>query len=340
MSKKLPIYTFFKIYDSYRRGKEICSYFPVKLWIETTNRCNLSCALCPNSKLGPGQRGDMDYGLYIKIIDQAQGNVSEINLFHRGEPLLHSQLIEMIDYASKKNIRTRIHTNATLLDTLLNKSLIESGLDFITFSVDSYIKEEYERLKPGADFDEVLQKITGFLSQKKETKSKKPFCTIQIMNTNGKDGLIKNKKQLKDFLYKFSGLPLDRIARRTPHNWGGMLKGGNGNTDFTSNKGSALQAKITSACTFPWYSLTVFFDGKVYLCPQDFGGSIMVGDANTENLAGIFNGGAIKNIRKKHSKKDILDLWPCNSCDRVRRKTIAKVPSEYLGFFSRGIFNK
>lgn len=338
MSKKPPIYTFFKIYDSYRRGKEICSYFPVKLWVETTNRCNLSCALCPNSKLGPGQRGDMDYGLYTKIIDQVQENVSEINLFHRGEPLLHSRIIEMINYASQKNIRTRIHTNATLLNSQLNERIIKSGLDFITFSLDSYIKDEYERLKPGADFDEVLQKIAGFLSLKKEMKSKKPFCTIQIMNINRKDG--SNKKQLKDFLDKFFGLPLDRVARRKPHNWGGMLKGGGGNDDFTGNEGSALQAKITSACTFPWYSLTVFFDGKVYLCPQDFGGRIMVGDANKESLAAIFNSEAIKNIRKKHSKKDILDLWPCSGCDRVRRETIAKVPAEYLGFFSRSIFNK
>ncbi|GAH92528.1 unnamed protein product, partial [marine sediment metagenome] len=34
--------------------------------------------------------------------------------------------------------------------------------------------------------------------------------------------------------------------------------------------------KRTISCTFPWYSLTIFYNGKVYLCPQDFLGKILL----------------------------------------------------------------
>ena len=109
-----------KIYFNFITAKQSLDYLPVKLWIETTSRCNLSCTLCPNKDLDGEQKGDMDLDLYKKIIDEAKDFVYEVNLFHRGEPLLHPDIIDMIEYAKKSGLKTRIHTNGVLLNEELS----------------------------------------------------------------------------------------------------------------------------------------------------------------------------------------------------------------------------
>ena len=101
----------------------------------------------------------MDFDLYKKIIDEAKDFVFDVNLFHRGESLLHPRIYDMIKYANEKGIYTRLFTNATLLDDKNAKSIIDSGLDFISFSFDGYTKEDYEKVRINFDFDKTINNI-------------------------------------------------------------------------------------------------------------------------------------------------------------------------------------
>ena len=310
-----------KIYFNFLSARQSLGYLPAKLWIETASRCNLSCILCPNKDLDKKQKGDMDFDLYKKIIDGSKDFVHEVNLFHRGEPLLHPDIIEMIKYAKKAGLKTRIHTNGVLLNEGLASGIIGSGLDEISFSVDGYTAADYENNRQGASFDKVIKNITGFLEMKKNISSAKPYTIIQVMQYNRKLAGDRLTDQKKEFLKKFEGLPLDRLLTRDPHNWGGNIKEKGSGKDMDS-----FENEKTSTCTFPWYSLTIFFDGKVYLCPQDFKGEMVIGDLSRENIKDIFNNKKMLSIRKKFKEKDIKSLIPCNSCDRIRRKTFLKIP--------------
>jgi hypothetical protein len=95
------------------------------------------------------------------------------------------------------------------------------------------------------------------------------------------------------------------------------------------------KVKKYACCTFPWYSLTVFYDGRVFLCPQDFEGRICLGDAGREKIEEIFNGGIIRDMRRRFRYNMIDDIVPCRNCDRIRRKTFMGVPVEYLKIFLR-----
>lgn len=300
---------------------------PLKLWIETTARCNLSCALCANRMVANGSKGDMDLLLFRKIIDDAKNFSAEVNLFHRGEPLMNPHIIDMVKYASDNNINTCIHTNATLLDERISASLIKAGLKKISFSLDSCIKQDYEKNRKGADFEETVGNIAGFLKIKKELKSDAPHTVIQLMDPAAKNKCGTSlKKMLKD------SYP-DKITARNPHNWGGAL-------DTGTKKGFSPAGKHMAQCTFPWYSLTVFYDGTVYPCPQDFNGRIQLGDLKKQSFSDIFNSKTLKKLRIKFRKRDVSGLQPCSSCDRISRRTFLGVPSEYLGDFAGNIFKK
>ena len=324
MSRTKHLLCLAKIFFSYLKRKEIPDYMPSRLWIETTSRCNLACSLCINKDIPSSGKKDMDLGLYKKIIDEAAETVYDINLFHRGEPLLHPQIIDMISYGSSKNIRTRLHTNATLLNKKFSRSIILAGLDMVSFSFDGYTKEEYERNRKGADYEKTLGNIKSFLKIKKELGAKKPLTIIQIIE-DSPDIKNKGRRQKMDFLKNFNAYPPDRFIIRKPHNWGGLLK------DELLKDSHRAGSRL--ACTFPWYCLTIFFDGKVYPCPQDFMGKMPIGDLNRDSIKEIFSGTKIRKLRRMFKSKTVAEDLPCNSCDRLIRNTFMGIPKEYLKAF-------
>ena len=316
-----------KIFFSYLKRKEIPGYMPSRLWIETTSRCNLTCGMCINKNIPLSQKKDMNFNLYKKIIDEAAGAVYDVNLFHRGEPLLNPRITEMISYAATRRIRTRLHTNATLLDRKLSQGLILAGLDMISFSFDGYTREEYENNRAGADYGRTLENIKGFLRIKKELGAKKPLALIQIIES----GSINNnerRQQKAFFLKNFKNHPPDRVVTRKPHNWGGLLSG---SVEETSDPPGGKR----NACTFPWYALTIFFDGKVYPCPQDFMGRMPVGDLKNSSIKEIFNGPEIRELRKMFKSEELVKSLPCSGCDRIIRDTFMGIPKEYINAFMK-----
>lgn len=115
-----------------RRQVEV-PYMPYRLWIEPTNRCNLTCVMCPNKSFKKDDLGFMDFNLYKKIINEAEGQIYDINLHHRGESTLHPKLVDMICYAKENDFAVKLHTNGTTLTQKMAKNLLDSRLDLISF---------------------------------------------------------------------------------------------------------------------------------------------------------------------------------------------------------------
>jgi radical SAM protein with 4Fe4S-binding SPASM domain len=326
MKKIKYLLRLFLIYFTYIFKKQKVSYLPIRLWVETSARCNLKCKLCVNKDMPLNMKGDMDFKLFKKIIDEAKDYVFDVNLFHRGEPLIHPQIVEMIEYACKNNIKTRIHTNGSLLTRELSRKLITAGLNLISFSFDGYTKVTYEKNRVGAAYENTLGNIIDFLKIKKELNSRTPFTNLQVMEFDEKISQKQFQIQKEKFIKNFENLPLDKLVIRAPHNWGGLLNiEGVGKADRKKTK--------FMACTFPWYSLTIFYDGKVHLCPQDFYGELPIGDVNKDSIETIFNNDIMQGIRRSFRNKKIYNLTPCNNCDRCWRETFMGIPKEYLGIF-------
>ncbi len=305
-------------YLSYIKRKRKLGYTPIRLWIEPTNLCNLKCPICPQSYDNISERNFMDFKLFQELMDQINGAVYDVNLSHRGESLFHPDLIPMITEAHNAGLKTRLHTNGMLLNKTLSKELLFSPLDLLSFSVDGTTKEEYERIRVGGDFDTVISNIYNFLLLKKKYRKNKPYVIIQMIDLEGKRDL----KKYERFRSRFDGLPLDKFYVKLPHNWAGNIKG-----EFNN------QVVSLSPCTFPWYSMTIFWDGTVVPCPQDWYGDIKLGNIKEKELLDIWNDVQIQELRRNMSKLDIEKYKPCSNCDRIRRKTVLGVPIENFKAF-------
>lgn len=164
----------------FRNETEVLQALKIRcLVIESTSRCNLKCEMCPRNSFKQTP-GDIDLELFKKISKYFKSGM-DINLAGWGEPLLHTDLMEMIRIAKTKNARVGFTTNATLLDSETSKKLIKSKLDFIDFSIDGATPETYEQIRKGAKFYNVINNIKNFIEIKESLESKTPSTSITFV---------------------------------------------------------------------------------------------------------------------------------------------------------------
>ena len=147
---------------------------PSYVQFEITNECNLSCKMCPREVLG-GKFISMDFEMFKKLIDKLDG-VSAVSLTGWGEPLVHPNLIEMIKYCKSKGLITKFTTNGVLFTPALMQGVLDSGLDEISFSIDSITidpKNEWGHLNKVA-----LKYIQQIIEKRKNGL---PKVTLQVM---------------------------------------------------------------------------------------------------------------------------------------------------------------
>jgi len=164
--------------------QKIVSDFPIYLLIEPISSCNLRCIMCfqidDSFTSNKDFMGKMDLGLFKKIIDEITLNGTKaITLASRGEPTLHPQLKEMLEYCSGKFFEIKMNTNATRLNDELIHTILKSGVTDIVFSVDSYKKEDYEKIRIRGVFDTVVKNVKRFQEIKKEFYPES-FCATRI----------------------------------------------------------------------------------------------------------------------------------------------------------------
>lgn len=304
---------------SYRRRRTDVSTLPLRLWVETSSACNLRCAMCPNKFMSASEKGLMTMDLFRKIVDEARGFASDINLHHRGEPLLNPALFDMIAYARDAGLRTRFHSNGALLDAVKADKLLQARPDLVSFSVDGFGKEAYERVRVGAAFETTLDNITGFLKLRRERGLRRPYVVVEkIMFKN--DPCPASEAEVRATTRRFEEAGVDEIIEKEEYVW---AEEGAPEPDMPPGN---------MVCTFPWYAMVICWDGTVTPCPQDFHAKLNLGSVKQDSIADVWNGPAYRDLRRRLAA-DLNSLALCRKCDRLRRKTMGGVPLQYMFTF-------
>jgi len=134
---------------------------PHFLQIEPVGQCNLRCQMCPIQfrRDGPSRGAAfMDFAVFTRLIDQFPG-LKELHLQGLGEPMMHPQLFDMIDYAAGKGIRVTSTSNLTLLSPRRAERCVTSGLVELNISVDSATPSIYEEIRVGSRFERVARNV-------------------------------------------------------------------------------------------------------------------------------------------------------------------------------------
>jgi len=259
---------------------------PHKAMIEVSSACNLRCTLCPVGQTMKKRMSLMKPEIFTRLIDRIASTVWKAKLYNYGEPLLHPQLPQFIEYAKSSGIEwVEISTNGMLLTPEVSSRLITAGLDFLRISIDGIDQATYALYRKGGDVNQLWANLGKFRQLRDEKFKSRPIVEVQCLATRDTEDRMNEMMQLA------LGLGADRFRVKTFNAYmSGEEKAELGRTFLPQNKQLSRYSdygKLTyrdqfklSSCLWPRERLTVNTDGTVVPCCYDF---------NAEHALGTFD---------------------------------------------------
>ncbi len=287
------------------------------IYLETTSACNLNCVMCPTQR--PSARvakrpGYMKKQLFCRLVDEIASDTPDtpVYLYKDGEPLLHPQILELIDYASSRLSNVTLFTNATLLNEKMARSILTKNLNTIYFSIDGLKKQTFERVrrqdrknpfadpKVPVDFHSVIGNVLKFCELKKSFGKISPKVVIRTTSFKA------TERELADYSTYWEQR-VDAVEIAPLLSWSGQIHG---------EKGDSTER---FPCDNLWKQLVVNWDGTVAPCCvyiNDIGDKgIELADLNTCSVREAINSAGINRMRLAHLDNYLDEVVPfCKSC--------------------------
>lgn len=137
IARRLPFSAkWLTIVEAVAKTFSVVPALPSWVQIETTNRCNFDCEMCPRALMELPEE-DMDMETFQFVLDRLQlRQGSLITLFGLGEPLMHRALFSMVEQVRNRGLKTGFTTNGVLLSDDVQERILQSGLDYLRISID------------------------------------------------------------------------------------------------------------------------------------------------------------------------------------------------------------
>jgi len=182
-----------RYFEGVEAGSDVSEHEPVCLYLETTNRCNLLCTICPRTYAELEPPADMSWRLFTSIVDQIP-HLHRAVLHGVGEPMLVRNLPRMVRYLKDRGTYVLFNTNGTVLNERNGRALIEAELDELRVSFDAANAESYHAIRGKNYFNRILKNVRAFRELQEREGHAKPRVSAWLT------GLRETIEELPDFV--------------------------------------------------------------------------------------------------------------------------------------------
>ena len=112
----------------------------------TTNACNLKCAHCYRDA-GAKAADELSTAEAKKMLGEIARAGFKIMIFSGGEPLMRSDILELVEFAASQGMRPVFGTNGTLITPEMARALKAAGTMGVGISLDSLDSAKHDRLR-------------------------------------------------------------------------------------------------------------------------------------------------------------------------------------------------
>ncbi|MFQ5861541.1 MAG: radical SAM protein [Candidatus Brocadiales bacterium] len=135
--------------------------YPIYTEIATSGACNHRCAYCALDYMGYQQRFLDKKVLMDRLSEMASLGLKSVMYAGEGEPLLHKDIVEIVNHTKKVGIDVAVTTNGVLL----KKGFVDSALSniaWIKVSINGATKGTYAKIHRASpdDFDRVMENMS------------------------------------------------------------------------------------------------------------------------------------------------------------------------------------
>lgn len=234
-----------------------------KIYLEITNNCNLNCDFCIKNKRS---KKYMDFDEFKLILDRIKEHANYLYFHILGEPLMHPNINEFIDYASS-NFKINITTNGYLINRIKNnKNIRQLNISLHSFdekysiSLDKYMNNIFDTID---NLDNTYIQLRFWVNNKNSKDiidmiNKRYNINIDLNN-------VKNNTRLKDNIF---------ISISEYFDWPSL------DNKFYSEEGKCYALKD---------HIGILVDGTVVPCCLDSLGNINLGNIFNQELNDIIN---------------------------------------------------
>lgn len=294
---------------------------PKIIMIESTNACNLKCAMCYVQ-----QHIKKNHYLSLSDFQMIIGKfpkIRELIFCGIGEPLLNKDIFGMINAARREGVGfINLITNGKLLNEENIHKIIVSGINRIQISVHSFDVRVFSEIRNEDAFnlEELKLNISRLVSLKKKTKSTLKVCCNAVISRFNFNNLV-------EFVAEAKKLGVDRVEFIQMTTASGNLKDINAPLNSISKIATearriARKLKIElgflsgndyGRCYQLWDFIMIHSDGTISPCNGIFPTeNIGVGNILVEPIEEIWNSPKCRELRRLVK---IGELKYCRYCE-------------------------
>jgi radical SAM protein with 4Fe4S-binding SPASM domain len=286
--------------------------FPAVVQVQTINRCNASCRMCPYPTtwaLEP--REVMDDALFSRIAAECARAI-ELHDFipmSQNEPLLDTKLVERIAEFKRQaqpHQMVELVTNGSALTPARFAQLSDAGLDLLTISVNADTQETYQKVMGGLQWPRLLELLERlrqqgsahvnvylrYVNQRENAREARAFVrrwrqhfNLMLYDMNNRAGAVSDYARLATVKHAFT-----RRFRR----WMGP--------------------RLFKVCPYLFSIAAIMQNGDVLLCGNDWNEREVVGNLKNESLRAIYNNARMKEARELMRQGRYDEITPCRNC--------------------------
>ena len=257
-----------------------------RIYIEITNKCNLSCSFCKKSTRF---LKEMSVSEFKETIYKVKEYTDNICLHVKGEPLLHSNLNEILNICDDNNISISLTTNGTLLKAKINDLIRHKSISKIHISLNAEVNNLQhlnDIFKAVSNFQQDKIIIYRLWAQKENKLDKKSTEIVEKLKEHyhlSTETVEKIKKE------KNTKIDINKYVDK----------------DYLFEWPTVSNDKTNGFCEGLKSQLAILSDGTVTACCLDDDGLINLGNIFEEDL---------KDILEKEKTKKIIAGFRDNKC--------------------------
>jgi len=254
---------------------------PLHLQLELGNVCSLRCPVCPTG-LGELRREPafMDPALFERVIDEVGPYLLTASLWGWGEPLLHPALPRILAAARRHPIVTLLSTNGQQLDDPgVVEALLADPPAHLIVAVDGLTDDTNRRFRDGARLAPMLDGIARLAEGKRRRRQALPILHMRYM------AMRHNQDDVPRLPAFARTAGFDMITVRTlsilssdaslPRHEALEPPGGKYRPYIRDAAGIVQRPGFL--CLQPYWFPSVYADGTVVGCEQDFNAEVPLG---------------------------------------------------------------
>ncbi len=286
--------------------------FPAVVQVQTINRCNAACRMCPYpSTWALLPREVMDDATYRKIAAEcaASPELHDFVPMAQNEPLLDPKLAQRI---REFKVRAQPHqmvelvTNGSALTPARFHQLRDAGLDLLTISVNANSEDVYAEVMAGLHWARLLELLDAlrrmgsshvniylrFVTQRANAHEQRAFVrrwrgsfNVMVYDANNRAGAVTDYASIATVKHA-----LTRRMRR----W--------------------LGPRLFQMCPYVFSVMAIMQNGDVLLCGNDWQVREVVGNVRAASLRDIYNNARMRAVRELMAAGRYDEIPSCRHC--------------------------